>query len=285
MAETQHSKLQVYNTSQVVKPRVTCAYMGREKTGKTHNALSWPNPLMINLESNLATMLKFEGIPFVLPGGPGASFSEQVASWHRDIIPMIQNRQLTEFVRTMEGFEQYTVETIVIDSFTSIGTAFRQQLTRGGLQKMEFAEWAQYLSWFTGDTKTVLDAAAPMLGHEDERESYNVVITVHENHIFDSNSHLIKIVPLIEGQFKDNLLSRFDVVLIADSLTERIGGDGSDKLDRRVRYFCHTVSPDKYRRAGDGLGGGGGKYNQLPPQLVGTFPELAKAWGLDQPTK
>lgn len=267
-AEPIRGKLQIHVGTDV-EPKRTILLIGPPKTGKTHFLTTCPHPLIIQWDRNSATLDKFD-VPYIIPGTEKYS---PIKHYELEIIPAIQNRRLAE----MTGLDN--IETICEDSLTFKGRALKDELTQQGRVDMGFEGWGQYLNKFDFWTKVLTGVAHPQTGAED-RPCYNYVATVHESAAMDPEGRIARITPSLEGQFKDLCLQYFDSVFSTDStVAKSIEGEGKDReVQRRVTYFFYTVPPDKFRRAGDGVGGG--KYKVLPEKVPNTYPELAKAWGL-----
>jgi hypothetical protein len=92
-----------------------------------------------------------------------------------------------------------------------------------------------------------------------------------------------EICPKIEGAFRRELLAMVDSVLWTNAQRREVevNAAGATKRETRVEYWVDTVPTDKFRRAGDGIGGG--RYRTLPPRLEGTYQSLANAWGIHTP--
>ncbi len=277
---TTEASIQIFDTNKLEAPKGSVLYFGREGTGKTHNACSWPNPVVICLAHNPETLLKFKDVRVIFPGrteaNPEPTISQKLYAWRFNILPAIKNRKMTSLCGKL-------IETVVVDDITQLALSYKMKLMGAGKEaipktvtKMDFDSWNLYLMWLQSDISVLTGATTPDLN--GEREAYNIVCTVHERDTLDDNSAVIKITPAVDGQFKDILPSMFGTVLVTDVAKLK------DKDGKTVgqSYFVWTIAPDRYRRPRDGMGGG--KFGTLPPQCPGTFPELAKLWGLPSAT-
>jgi hypothetical protein len=274
--EKQTANLKFYSTSELPEGGDTVLYWGREKTGKSHNMATWPGVLFIHFALNPDTVKKFPDVPVLFP--EGRTYRERLKWFHFSVLPAIQNRKMTQLVReSIPGFADYTVKTIALDDYTCLGQHCKMVLAGAGdadqpdrVTKIDYEGWNQYLAWLLNDTTMLLGSAAPYLP-DPSRECYNFVAAVHERDSYDDTGSIVKITPSIDGQFKDDLASKFGLVLVTDSRSFTYPKGHPREGQRDVEYFCHTIPPDRYRKAGGGRG-------KLPAKVVGTYPELQKAW-------
>lgn len=269
--------LEVFDTSKITTPKASVLYIGRERSGKTHAACSWPSPLVVCFALNPETVLKFD-LPVLFPGVRGEqtepTITQQLDAWRYEVLPAIKSRRLSALVGR-------PVESVVVDDLTQLALMYKLKLLgcsteaipRGGTGKLDFDQWNLYMMWLRSDITALVGATRPDL--KGERDSYNVICTVHERDTQNDAGAVVKISPAVDGQMKDVLASMFGTIFWCDSEKTR------DKQGRTLGmdYFVHTISPDGLRRAGSGLSGG--RFGQLPPKCEGTYPELAKHWGLN----
>ncbi len=274
---TTEASIQIFDTNKLEAPKGSVLYIGREKSGKTFSACSWPSPAVICFCHNPETIFKFD-VQVIFPGrtkaNPEPTISQKLDAWRFNILPAIKNRKLSELCGKK-------IETIVVDDLTQLALSYKMKLMGAGKEaipktvaKMDFDSWNLYLMWLQSDVSLLTEATKPDL--TGNRESYNIICVAHERDTTDDNGAIIKISPAVDGQMKDILPSMFGSVLWCDVEKEK---DKNGKVTGQ-RYYCHTISPDKYRRAGDGFGGG--RFALLPPKISGTYPELAKAWGIQE---
>ena len=240
------------------KGRKSVLYWGPEKTGKTFLALTWPNPLMIQLDHNWATLQGHPGVPVIAPGS--------VRDLTTNILPAIRNRQLTELVRSkLEGFSEYTVETIIIDSYTALDGIHQEELTGAG--KMEFSHWATHKRMYEQLTQGCASATKTLASQPGE--TYNFIATVHETIDKDEESgRVLAIWPSVDGSFKKSMRQYFDAVLITDFKLEK-----QPKGPPKGNFFVHTSPPDSFRKCGIG-----GKGLKFPAHCQGDYTSLMKHW-------
>lgn len=232
--------------------KMTVLYVGLAKTGKTHNAISWPRAKIISFDPNLAVLDKFN-----------ADY-QRCQDWRKfkmDLLPKIVSRE-------------WDCDTIVVDSISVANDACIQAAKTQGLKGFDLWGWV-YESFMSAMNDLIEVANPHPLG---DRRSYNVVCTCHEQMITDDKGNLLRITLKMGGQSKDSTAQLFNTVLNCQTeLESKISGG---EVKRMPSYFVWTVPPDSYRIAGDGVGGG--KYKVLPSRLTGTYPSLAAAWGLPQ---
>lgn len=246
--------------------RFTVLYQGPPKSGKTHCALSWPNPGVLYTETNLATARKLvdEG-RILLPH----RWNQDVNELELKIIPKLEARKADEVFG-------HPVDTIVLDSMTE-ALAMVQRDIQGSKEKMSINDFGRFL--VRGETlvRRLIALAQP----QGQHPGYHVVMTVHERDVTDDAGGLVRVTPAIMGQLKDLVARFFDTVLVCEAHVEtKMENTPTGSIrTRTIDYRVWSVPPDDYHTCGDGVGGG--RLKRLPASLDGTYPTLAKAWGVE----
>lgn len=193
----------MYKPAQAIEinelPQIRLGIQGYPKTGKTWAALTFPNPIVLNLDRGLGAHIG-KGIlelPFwdnkfvdsIYPRTAGAFTSNR-----RDAIK--------KWLQT-EAQKLETDQTLVLDGSTGLQNAFHIQTalepvyTKSG-KKDDFAEWALKVTYF-GELMEALKVL-----------KCNVVYICHETPDRNKEGELNgKLRPMLSGQFGDQLGSHF----------------------------------------------------------------------------
>jgi len=226
----------VYQSADIQRPKRSVLYIGKAKTGKTHFALSWPKTFVIYWDENMSTLLKFD-TAFIKKNTKGENLTFE--DFENKILPAIKNRTID-------------AETIVIDSVSFMAQVLRQAevpaIEKG---KSNRAKWGEVFDRLWQVFKDLAEVTQPDLANPDRR-TYNLVCTVHERDVMDEDGNLVRYDPSIQGQFKDWLSKFFDTVLVTDIEYERVSKGNT--VERVPRYIVHSIPPNRYWVAGDGVG-------------------------------
>jgi hypothetical protein len=245
--------------------RFTVLYQSDSGMGKTHCALTWPNPGVLYYETNMATLEKFKDIPYILGEDIGS-----IENLEMRILPMLETG------RHQELFGKPVIDTIVLDSVTEcIGDMVAE--IQGTKERLSMPDFGRLLSRGEGLIKRFVDLAKPRAG----RPRYNFVATVHLRDVTDEEGALIKVRPAIPGQLKDVLGRLFDTVLVNKIVREETITTLPNQPAKKVtteRRVVWSVPQDKYHSCKDGVGGG--ELKVLPSVCDGTWPSLRDAWGI-----
>lgn len=241
----------VTNTDEPTEDKLSVLLRGREKSGKTHYAVSFPKPIILYSDMNMATLRKHPNVQYIsIP---------DYATYHWKILPDLLARQ--------DPFPEF--ETIINDSLSDLFVmckAYEAPRFKG------FDFWGAVLDDFTGDLRKLLSLTRASEG----KQTFNVVCTCRESDVM-SGETLERIGLAVQGQSANQIANLFDSVFCTDSSQEITIGEPGQPATRKTTHFIYTSSPTEKRQCGDGVGGG--RYKILPPKLYGTYPELAAAWG------
>lgn len=248
-------------------PKCSVLYLGPVKSGKTHNVLSWQAAgpmLLVYWDVNLGT------VNARVDPAQTLVLSPLVKQFQQFILPAIDSGDLVKLAQNQDQEALLSsVVTIGFDTYSHISAKMLAAM-RGADGRLSQADRGVFLNAMLEWTTKLSDVA--------KAGRYNFIATCHDRTYTNDSGSVIGIGPHIEGQFRDLLPRFFDTVLWTKVSTKNEVVDG--KPQKRTSYFVHTVPPDSFRECGDGLGGG--RYNKLPPTMEGTYPKLAKAWGLAQ---
>lgn len=183
--------------------QVRIGLMGYPFTGKTWSALTFPNPVVLNLDNKLGAHSNREDV-IVLPFSDGAfcdQYSKRVSASHP---PNVRNA-VKKWLQT-EGLKLEADQTLVIDSWTMLQNWFDIQETIEPQYSVstgkvdEFAAWASKKQ-FSRDICEYLKLI---------RCNY-IIVTFHETDERDKKSGKVtgKVRPLMEGSFKDQVSGHF----------------------------------------------------------------------------
>ena len=182
--------------------QVRIGLMGYPFTGKTWSALTFPNPVVLNLDNKLGAHSNREDV-IVLPFSDGAfcdMYSKRISAAHP---PNVRNA-LKKWLQT-EGLKLDKEQTLIIDSWTMLQNWFDIQealepvYTKEG-KLDDFASWANKKQ-FSRDICEYLKLI---------RCDY-IIVTFHETDERDKKTGKTtgKVRPLMEGSFKDQVSGHF----------------------------------------------------------------------------
>ncbi len=247
------------STDNLPPSKLSVLYVGAPKSGKTHCTCTWPKPLVLYWDKNLATIKKFPGVEYV-----------QLDSWKefkQEVVPLIQNR---EWPNSSGELVPFPYSTLVLDSASTLFETLLREL-----QKIYkgFDLWNMVYAEFLGTMRVLVRLATP--DNSPTSPTANVVVACHTRDRENEAGNIVKITPDLAGQSKDAFPRLFDTILLCSRTTS--GASNELKTESHV----YTVNPNsRFDFVGDGVGGG--KNMVLPPKTGGTYPELCKAWGLEK---
>lgn len=180
--------------------QIRLGLQGATKTGKTYSALTFPNPVVIDLDTGLVGH-KHRSDVIRLP----FCDNEWIKSWYKydaNTIKYPQRDAVLKWIET-EGKKLEKDQTLIIDSWTTLNDFFDQQsdtsvepkrylTATGGIDERGF--WAYKIEYFR-DICILLKSL-----------KCHVVVTFHEQDTRNASGQLIgKIEPLMQGKFVKKL--------------------------------------------------------------------------------
>lgn len=249
--------------------RISGLYLGEAFSGKTHNACTWPSPLVCSFDPDNMTARMMPGV-WVL----------ELESWSEFegvVMPYVRNRALgklvCERVPEMKDKEPPLIETLVVDTI-SVGATKLAQEMQGTRDKLAIQDYGTILNKLTATTLQCTDTTK---ARKPGEATYNVIFTSHLTTETDDNGAVIAVRPAIVGQFKGMIARMFGFCFLCEQLvsTSIVNGQAI-KVEKRHVY---TVPKSNAYVAGDKLGGKP-PFKKLPITVGGTYPELVEAWGI-----
>lgn len=186
--------------SDTSRPQIRLGIQGYPKTGKTFNALSFPNPVVINMDRGLGAHIgrsDVVDVPFYNP-----AYVDSIVKRDGAQAPVNKRDALLKWLMTT-ATQLISEQTLILDGSTSIQNAFHTQynlnpvLTKNG-KIDDFAEWRLKGEYFG------------QLCDQIKMLKCDVVYICHETPDRDTSGSLNGMVrPLLTGQFGDQLASHF----------------------------------------------------------------------------
>jgi len=253
-----------------VKPQIRLGIQGYSKTGKTWAALTFPNPIVLNLDRGLGAHTGRSDvyeIPFYKP-----EFCKSFVELKDKLVSWLDT----------EGKKITSSQTLVFDGCTSLQNAYHawykanqfQFLTKAG-KVDDFAEWAQKKNYYA----EVMELFKSL--------SCDIVFISHESAQKDKGTqeYTGKIRPLLTGQFNDELMNHFtdwfrqhsaakvdepkETTLKAFGMTASEFRNWQNTLPRNTIYYWQTDSDDVFD-------GGCSSLVNFPKYLPATFAAFSK---------
>jgi hypothetical protein len=246
----------IHSTEEKTEDKLSVLYRGPEKSGKTHAMASFPKPLVFFCDRNLSTLRKFRGVDYII--------LEDYGEYHRNWLPALR-------MGTRPELADY--ETIGVDSLTTLFRMCRSYAEDLGYKGFDL--WGYILKTFIDDLDVLLSLSKATRG---SKPTYHIVCTIHEEDVLNAENRLEKVALAVQGKSQGQIAPLFDSVFCTSAVTKKTGSPPTLETE----YVIHTKPPDRYHPCGDGIGGGGGKYNELPSRMDGTYPSLIKAWGMEE---
>ncbi len=247
--------MQIMTADNISANRESILYKGPSGSGKTPNAFSWPTPIKAAYfdknQKNVKKMM-LDGLDAEL------YVFDDWEEFNREFVSKVLHRE-------------FEAETIVVDTW-DFAAAMLMRDTQGGKIRMAQSDWGTILSKLRTSLADLTSATLHLDGEEGTRPSYNIVCTTHQMDVTNDDGALLRRVPKIPGQFKDEMESYFDTVLICESkvsaITRSKPGGGTERVPVE-ELVCYSTPPTPY----DTCKGAG-----LPPKVGGTHTELILAW-------
>ncbi len=258
------SPIAILTGTEPVRTRGTkVCYCGKPLAGKTRYMLSWPQACLICMDPDVETAFavnrkrKAAGlteIPIIAP---------DLTTFHNRILPAIRARKLDDLIRADPRFGDYTIRTVLFDSWTFYASAVLMDLNPNG-GKADYAIWQSYLDRLTNTAEILGGIRAGMHLPDSAGRFYNYVASVHVREFMDDEGKKVEeIGPAIQGQFYDKFFAYYGAVLQCDL----------ESGAPNPNYFVRTKANSKQKTLGSRLA-------DLPEKCNGDYATLAKHWGL-----
>lgn len=248
--------------------RFTGLYCGDSMKGKTYNACTWPNPLVVSFDPDTQTARGMPGVWVV-----------EVETWKdftEGIMPAVRARKLGAFLKDrLQLTEEPLIETLVVDSISIAATKLVREI-QGERPAMRQQDFGTLLNELTGITMQCVETSKERVPGE---ATYHVIFTTHLQQITDDSNVLKAVRPAVMGAFKDTLPKLFGFCFICDVQQETTIVDG--KAQQVAKWVVRTTPPDRFHICGQ-RHGANDRRSLLPPLVGGTYPELCEAWGINK---
>jgi len=235
--------------------RASVLLYGVPKSGKTHNALTFPVPLVLAFGANTGTVDVSE-YPYMTPASWGGTWQ----GFRSRILPVLKAREAHLLLGP--GASPDDVQTIVIDEVNTMAKLLEEAITAGDPGR----KWAHSdFGRLGGELTSTLRDLTQLKNPAGPKPRYNVIACCHIREANDPDGNLVAVQPMIMGQTRDVLGSYFDtVLLLANEITKSI--DPTTKLVvQQQQFVAYSTPPDKFH-ARLGLGGSIGK--DFPVKIV-----------------
>lgn len=260
-----------------VPAAVSFLICGAPGSGKTHFGANMPDPLFFQWESNMATLEKFPGVPYIVPydwmqHAPTDTSTTKVFS--ERVLPMLEARRAHEIAGK-------PIRSIVFDSGTEMGDDLSARIIGTKTNQSDSqARFGEFLREGHALFRRIADLSKP----RGALPRYNVAVLFHLTDVTDGEGSLLRVAPAIIGRIKGELQRRFDVGLLmrcrAETAVSVASGGPATTVTTRYFEAC-TVPPDRFHEgiAFDRLGGGQGPWAALPPVVADpSYAKLVSLW-------
>lgn len=173
--------------------QIRLALMGQSKTGKTWSALTFPNPVVIDLDNNLSAHTHRTDVQ-VLPFWD----TSWIKKWYKGIEKYPAAPAILQWLTT-EALKLENDQTLFLDSWTTLQDAFdadyeQHPLTTKTGAKDDFGIWSMKIDY----SKEICTLFKSLKCH--------VVVALHEQDTKDATGQYVgKIEPLMQGKFQKML--------------------------------------------------------------------------------
>jgi hypothetical protein len=181
-------------------------FAGNSGDGKTHNMATWPNPLYLYPDRNVATLAKFK-LPYV----PIRDWKE----FETTVLPLLRARQWVDG----EGNRiDFPFRTLVMDTISSLADYCYDYLAPIYKDdKNSYKLWDKFLGSMMNAAKILVDLSTPIVG----KPSCHVLIGCHLRDKENSSGNTIGTKLDISGRTAFNLPRLFDSVFLCRRETKR----------------------------------------------------------------
>ena len=250
--------------------RISGSYMGEAFTGKTHNLCTW------HTKDGVVLLVAFDPDTGCARSMPNTVVLE-VESWkefEQDVMPYVRARELAKLIKDKAGIDA-KVDTLAIDTISIAATRCQTEI-QGTKNQMTQQDWGLLLNRMTATTMQCIDITRQ---YQEGQPTYHCLFSSHLKTETSDGGGVVGYRPAVAGQFKDIFprLGGFSFVC-KQSITQGLK-DG--KAVQTRTFYVHTCPPSEMYICGDRIGGEGKLYKPLAPTMLGTYPALMEAWGMD----
>lgn len=251
--------------------------IGDNFCGKTTAALSFPGVFFFNF-GNASTL---QGHSSPVPHAQISKSSEMLA-----MAEYVKAHRMTEVVRQIAGFEDYTVKTIVVDATTDMSQMLDLEISSAA--KLERDEWSVKLNIENKFINKLIEGTRYRKG----LEQYYLVLISHFKPVYGDaggkKGVLLEYRHDISGSFYRSIKGLYDICLEMRADQETTAdGSGNAIRSKRPKHSVWSVPSHSLKTfIGDRFGGRGqskGRFGKLPTEIqipdgVGLFSLLEKHW-------
>ena len=258
-------------SSKLAKRGRSVLYIGKNATGKTLRALSWPGPLILQFDPERETADNYET---ELPIIEVSDWS----TWEQLILPVLGSRQRTQEAIADFGFPDYQVQTVVVDSYTGLDQMCETEMRKREPTNNQRMYGEKLLA--LRETQRILSALTQL---SEDTAPWNLVGCVHEQvdmTTIEVNGKFKEVTDdiraSISGRFGKHFFGHWGTILwcMVDVPTTR---DGELIRGKSANYYCRTDPIDQWRRGVDRAG-------KLPAKVAGDYADLMSYWSADDAT-
>jgi len=221
----------------------TVLYKGPPGSGKTHNILSWPQPIVVAyFDKNLKTLR--DAIDTGVKVTP--YFCKNWKQFYDEFVPAVVNKEID-------------AKTIAVDSLSPLSILLQADVHPDIDKPVTIPQWGIILNRWVDVISILVDSTK----HKDDTPGYNFVAAVHLKEKTTEKGDLIAIKPQIDGQFASILEQFFDWVLLCESMAVAQGNNPVTK-----KYQVRTIPPIRQHTC---------KGGKLPAICSGEYEALMEA--------
>lgn len=258
--------INITTRANVTESKLRVLYLSEgEKQGKSHCGSSFPKPMIV-----LSGEYNNDTIDGQIRSGSDIEIWDiSYEQFQHEVVPAVKNRE----IKTQDGRVPASLFLDGIGMLTD--NYWRGRLA--GRAKLNFDDYNIGKNRFGDDFTSFVSASKVMKG----KPSYHLIGSSHLADVY-SNDSLVAYRPAIMGAFKNQLGKLFGTVLLCKSDLYRPPAQNNVVPAARTRHRVYAAPPSAMFALGDGVGGEGKPYNELPPILEdGTYLGLCAAWGMD----
>ena len=224
------------NLKNVTYPQIRLGLQGPPASGKTTSALTFPNPVVADLDNGLT---KYSGSDIISIPFYDYDWICNYDSKYKPFKPGAQPNRRDAFLRFLreDALKLTNEQTLIIDSWTSLQTFFDQQqelepkITKTG-QIDDYDFWARKIEY----SEKVMVYLCSLKCH--------VIVTFHESSVRDLKSGFLleKVAPLMSGKFLAQIKKWFT------DFFRMVNEEEKDKTGKvtKCNYFWQIMSDNNF---------------------------------------